>query len=211
MLLLPGGEFLMGTDDGDPHERPRHSVRVSPFLLDETPASRRQFAIFLTLWGSECDDGGRRLLDPDVAGLRRSGSWWEPETDDEGPVTGVTWYGASAFARWAGVQLPSEAQLEFAFAVLTGNGLGTLLTQLVGSGRFWCADGYDEGLYAHGPSVDPANAPRGAFVSVRGTSRLSGPRGWSRTRRDFATPHEAVLDIGLRCALPWHRGSGQSR
>ena len=42
MLLLPGGEFLMGSDSGDLDERPRHAVRLLPFLLDETPITRRQ-------------------------------------------------------------------------------------------------------------------------------------------------------------------------
>jgi formylglycine-generating enzyme required for sulfatase activity len=36
---IPGGAFLMGRDDGDPDEGPRHPVWLSPFWLTETPIS----------------------------------------------------------------------------------------------------------------------------------------------------------------------------
>jgi formylglycine-generating enzyme required for sulfatase activity len=206
MVRLEGGAFRMGADDGDADERPRRVVRLSPFLLDEAPVSRRQYAAFLTLWGSDRDDEGRPLLDAEVAGLRRSGAWWEPESDDDEPVTAVSWYGAAAFARWAGVELPTEAQLEFALAALE-EGEGDHLRQLVGVVRFWCADAYDESFYAAAPAADPVNSARRPFVSVRGWSRLSGAGGWSRTRRDFAGPHERALDLGFRCALPCRPGS----
>lgn len=34
MVAVPGGEFLMGTDRGNPDESPAHRVKVSPFLMD---------------------------------------------------------------------------------------------------------------------------------------------------------------------------------
>ncbi|HVV72523.1 MAG TPA: SUMF1/EgtB/PvdO family nonheme iron enzyme, partial [Verrucomicrobiae bacterium] len=34
MISLPGGEFMMGSDRGNPDEAPPHKVRVSPFLMD---------------------------------------------------------------------------------------------------------------------------------------------------------------------------------
>ncbi len=34
MLLLPGGEFVMGDDEGEADEKPAHRVRLSPFCID---------------------------------------------------------------------------------------------------------------------------------------------------------------------------------
>jgi hypothetical protein len=45
MVWIPGGEFMMGTDDapGRPDERPAHRVRVSGFWMDETDVINAQF------------------------------------------------------------------------------------------------------------------------------------------------------------------------
>ncbi|MBI1914786.1 MAG: SUMF1/EgtB/PvdO family nonheme iron enzyme [Planctomycetes bacterium] len=202
MLLLPGGEFLMGSDSGDLDERPRHAVRLLPFLLDETPITRRQFATFLTMWGLDRDDAGHLLLDPEIAGLERVGMAWEPDGGEEEPVTGITWYGATAYSLWAGMQLPSEAQLEYAFARLADadDTVAERLKLLIGTVRFWCADPYDERAYQAPACPDAADRAVGSFVSIRGISRLQSSRNWSRTRRDFGAPHELTLDLGFRCA-----------
>ncbi len=36
---VPGGSYLMGSDDGDPDERPVHVVRLDPFWLADEPVS----------------------------------------------------------------------------------------------------------------------------------------------------------------------------
>jgi formylglycine-generating enzyme required for sulfatase activity len=210
MVLLPGGEFFMGSDAGDTDERPRHRVRLSPFLLDAAPVSRRQFATFLSLWGSDRDDAGHVLLDPLLAGLERAGMTWEPDGEEDAPVTGVSWYGARAYAQWAGTALPSEAQLEYAFARLGQAATEELLPwqRLLGAVRLWCVDTYDERFYARPGSssrpCDPVNEAADAFVVIRGRSRLR-PQSWSPSQRHFGTRHETVLDVGFCCvrgALP---------
>src|SRR5436190_3419831 len=35
MVSIPGGEFVMGSDRGNPDEAPPHKVRVSAFLIDK--------------------------------------------------------------------------------------------------------------------------------------------------------------------------------
>ncbi len=47
MVLVPGGEFSMGSDDFYSEERPAHPVRVSPFLLDRAPVTVADFAEFV--------------------------------------------------------------------------------------------------------------------------------------------------------------------
>lgn len=49
MQWIPGGEFLMGTDDEDawPDEKPSHIVCVDGFWMDETEVTNRQFRRFV--------------------------------------------------------------------------------------------------------------------------------------------------------------------
>jgi len=49
MRLIPGGEFVMGTDDPNsmPNERPAHRVKVNAFLIDEHDVTNGEFAKFV--------------------------------------------------------------------------------------------------------------------------------------------------------------------
>ena len=44
MVWLPGGEFVMGSDRGEPDEAPAHRVKLSPFLMDKFPVTQEMFA-----------------------------------------------------------------------------------------------------------------------------------------------------------------------
>ena len=44
MISLPGGQFTMGTADGNPEEGPPHAVTVSPFLMDAFEVTHEMFA-----------------------------------------------------------------------------------------------------------------------------------------------------------------------
>jgi formylglycine-generating enzyme required for sulfatase activity len=43
MIYLPGGEFVMGTDRGNPDEAPAHKVKVSAFLMDKFEVTQEMF------------------------------------------------------------------------------------------------------------------------------------------------------------------------
>ncbi len=43
MVYLPGGEFTMGNDGGNPDEAPAHKVRLSPFLMDKFEVTQQMF------------------------------------------------------------------------------------------------------------------------------------------------------------------------
>ena len=53
MVLVPGGEFSMGSDapDARPDERPVHRVRLRPFWMDATEVTNAQFRQFVNATG----------------------------------------------------------------------------------------------------------------------------------------------------------------
>src|SRR4051812_21172598 len=42
MVLIPGGTFLMGRDDGPEDEKPAHEVTLAPFYIDKTEVTNAQ-------------------------------------------------------------------------------------------------------------------------------------------------------------------------
>lgn len=44
MIAVPGGEFLMGSSQGNPDEAPPHKVKVSGFLMDKFEVTQEMFA-----------------------------------------------------------------------------------------------------------------------------------------------------------------------
>jgi iron(II)-dependent oxidoreductase len=129
-VLVPAGSFEMGTST-EPwaldNERPVHRVHVPAFHLDTTPVTNAAYLRFV-------QDGGyddARWWDPvgwqhrQAAGLvapqfwLRDGNDWyrrvfgrvEPLVGAE-PVVHVCYWEADAYARWAGLRLPTEAEWE---------------------------------------------------------------------------------------------------
>ncbi|MFC4100198.1 formylglycine-generating enzyme family protein [Paenibacillus xanthanilyticus] len=145
MVLLPGGEFRMGTDDKDVFpldgEGPSRLVTVDPFYIDETAVTNAQFQAFVDATGyvTEAEQFGWSFvfhlfvperLRPSVTSVVQSAPWWwsvegtywrAPEgpgtsIEDrlEHPAVHISWHDASAYAKWAGKRLPTEAEWEYA-------------------------------------------------------------------------------------------------
>ena len=98
MVLIPAGEFIMGTDDRLSDEGPRHKVALADFYIDIYEVTNLQYKKF------------------NDATNRRSPTHFRNRTFPEGkadhPVTYVTWKDADAYCKWAGKRLPTDQEWE---------------------------------------------------------------------------------------------------
>lgn len=105
MVYVPEGIFRMGNDSGEENASPSHLVRMSPFFIDETEVTNRQYAL--------CVEAG--ACEPPVSpNATYHETYYGDPTFDEYPVIFVNWYQAEAFCEWREARLPTEAEWEMA-------------------------------------------------------------------------------------------------
>ena len=197
MVLIPTGEFEMGSND----EKPVHTVHLDAFYIDIYEVTNAQYRKFIQFRGH---------AEPEYW---NNSNYNQPNQ----PVVGVTWYDAMAYAQWAGKRLPTEAEWEYAArGGLKGkrypwgdnishddaNYLGTggrdtwATTASVGSfppnnyGLYdmagnvweWCLDEYDKDFYRNSPRRNPVGGgqtPAGIIKSYKNNSGRRVLRGGS--------------------------------
>jgi formylglycine-generating enzyme required for sulfatase activity len=215
MVLVPGGEFLMGADDAeaDDDERPARRIFVGPFWIDRVEVTNVHYRRCVEAGACTAPLGGR-LDDP---------------TRAEHPVVVVSWRQAVAYCAWTGKRLPTEAEWEKAARGVDGrrypwgdrfdagraNAGYTGGTASAGSyssgaspsgaldmaGNVW---EWTSSLYRPYP-YDPADGredleARGARVN-RGGSWYHGARHARATYRATADHvYRRIGDLGFRCA-----------
>ncbi len=116
MVLIPAGEFEMGSDAADAAaaQQPVHTVYVDAFYMDKYEVTNAQYVAFLNAKGKRAEAGHTWLeIEYEDARIERVGGVYRATAGYENhPVTYVSWYGAMAYARWAGKRLPTEAEWE---------------------------------------------------------------------------------------------------
>jgi formylglycine-generating enzyme required for sulfatase activity len=137
-MLIPDGEFLMGSPDCDAdardHEKPPHRVVISkPFYLGAHEVTRGQFGQFVEATGyrteAEKDSKGGLGWNSDTRAFVQDPkySWRNPgfEQTSEHPVVLVSWNDAAAYCQWLcriegkTYRLPTEAEWEYACRAMT--------------------------------------------------------------------------------------------
>lgn len=216
MILIPGGEFLMGeSESGD--ASPSHNVYLNAFYIDKHEVTNAQYFQFCVateatlpeFWGMD---------------VYRSG----PDYPDH-PVMGISWLEARAYADWCGKRLPTEAEWEHAargglvlrkyhtgdtidstvanYAKSEGpepvcsyppNGYG--LCDMTGNVTEWCEDRYGYNFYSASPDSNPTGPESGKFRVIRGGGWHSGPSCCSVYFRNGLPSNWRDFNVGFRCA-----------
>ena len=130
MVLVPAGEFTMGTDDPNApdDQRPARKVNVDAFYIDKHEVTNAQFKEFILADGYNKREYWTKvgwdfiqkerfyLSHPKKKKYRID----KPlgfgknviSTAPDHPVIGVSWYEAAAYAKWAEKRLLTEAEWE---------------------------------------------------------------------------------------------------
>lgn len=210
MVFIPGGIFTMGSDEGDPDERPSHEVNIKPFYIDVHEVTSRQFRKFL-------EETGYR--EPD---------FWHPDLDrPEDPVVGVSWSDAVEYASWIDKRLPTEAEWEYAarggvfnkkypwgddpdmqYANFNSFGIAPAksfkpneygIHDMIGNVWEWCADWYGREFYSTSPAKNPKGPVTGTYKVLRGGAWYSNEQKVRVANRYYSLPDARSFHIGFRC------------
>ena len=210
MVFVPAGEFIMGSDDGEPDEQPAHVVYLDAYWIDRYEVSLKQYLNCVE--AGVCSDGYIYTV-----GINSSNY----------PVE-VQWSDANRYCGWVGKELPSEAMWEKAargtdgrtypwgyeeplaqFVNLTGaiknvksfpSGVSPYgIYNMVGNVSEWTSDWYDENFYRYSPYKNPRPINQSIYRVVKGMD-IGDLRPSNRVPVSTVLRLNAVISFsGFRC------------
>lgn len=226
MVLLPAGEFEMGSALGRDDEKPPHRVRLDAFLIDRTEVTQEQY---------------ERLKLPNPSKLKGPSlpvhmmSWvlaaryCNERSRAEGLEPCYNEESAECDFSKTGYRLPTEVEWEYACragtdapgnlkesAWFSDNSSDRLqpagrktpnawgLCDMLGNVSEWCNDMYDKSYYGKSPEENPRGPAEGKQYVVRGgsfKSSLDSLKPWRRGSDNpgFSDACLAPETLGLRC------------
>ncbi|MFD2614744.1 SUMF1/EgtB/PvdO family nonheme iron enzyme [Paenibacillus gansuensis] len=205
MVLIPGGFFKYGLEPDQVPDKnfgwsdacPTRTVWQPPFFIDKYPVTNEQYDSFVR----DILQNGHVFChtnEPEEKDHTRN-TYWDDRFKPEHPVTGIDYYDAYAFARWAGKDLPTEYQWEKAARGKEGH-IWPWGNEFLDKACNWSYT--TTGLYPSGPnewrkhivginSIDNTCLVRPAseyaqYASSYGVVGMVGNH-WEWTRSDFLT------------------------
>jgi formylglycine-generating enzyme required for sulfatase activity len=119
MILVPGGEFFMGSDEKDalPTEKPPHRVRLTPYCIDELEMTVAQYKECSDRGG--CRRAGKENVWPGISDVQRKiydplCNIADPVGKATHPINCIDWDQAREACESRGGRLPTEAEWELA-------------------------------------------------------------------------------------------------
>lgn len=110
MVLIPAGEFIMGSDKGFVDELPVHTVYLDAFYIDLLEVTNREYQDCVE--DGACQPPQRTdCCAENPANSARPAYFGNPEYD-EYPVIFISWYDAYDYCTWRGARLATEAEWE---------------------------------------------------------------------------------------------------
>ncbi len=221
-VLVPAGEFRMGTAGGSGDETPQHTVYLDAFQIDRTEVTNALYA--------QCVAAGVCTAPSSVNSNKRS-SYYGNSQFANYPVINVSWEDARKYCAWSGGRLPTEAEWEKAARGTDGRAYpwgnespdaqrcnfdrnigdttpvggypagaspyGAL--DMAGNVWEWTADWYAEEYYATSPAANPQGPATGDARVLRGGSWYNDERSVRAANRYGDFPGDWDDFIGFRC------------
>jgi serine/threonine protein kinase len=235
LVSIPAGTFQMGNVAGGGDEKPQHPVTLSTFQLSKTEITNKQFVIFLN--ALDCTGAGT-INDVKVIDLIKNknivlenGIFKTLPENENLPVTGVTWNGASLFCKTFSGRLPTEAEWEYSASggennIYSGsndlnevawykdNSSGKLnnvgakkpnaygIYDLTGNVSEWCYDFYGKEYYKGSAPLNPMGPEAGNTKVIRGGNFSSSKESLTNKFRSNANVTSSAVGTGFRICIP---------
>ena len=214
MVLVPAGEFTMGSDHPTARAQPPHVVYLDAYYIDAHEVTNALY--------EKCVEAGVCSAPKNTSSKTRESYYGNPEFDDY-PVIYVDWFMAKNYCEWRGAQLPTEAQWEkaargtdgrtypwgndsmdyyygdtYAAGIISYDISPYGVSEMAENVSEWVADWFLASYYQNSPSENPTGPDSGELRIIRGGSwqSIESESSYFRKSQD---PTEANPVIGFRC------------